>query len=53
MKLLYTRIFRKKQNAFVRALETGSLSASLLCPVSQRVQMNYIFSDNVRIVQVY
>jgi hypothetical protein len=41
--------FRKISNLFVHALETGKQSAfgDTFCPVSQRVQLNDIFSDNL------
>jgi hypothetical protein len=45
---------RKISNCFVRALERGRKASlgDLYCPVSQHVQVNYIFVDNVRILFV-
>ena len=39
----------KIYNLFVHALETGRKPSfyEIVCCVSQRMQMNYIFSDNV------
>jgi len=44
--------YRKISNCFLRALETGRKASlgDLYCPVSQSVQVNYIFVDNVRIL---
>jgi len=50
---IYMYIVGKYKNLFGRVLETGrkaSLWEMLFWSVSQRVQMNFIFTDNMRIL---